>query len=47
MQKNHILQITTAVVYTNKPPPSFADKFHDVCQILDAFNKYYEDNYIP
>ncbi|KAL7471152.1 hypothetical protein ACHAXS_011440 [Conticribra weissflogii] len=30
MQKNRFLQITAAVVYTNKPPPSFVDKFHNV-----------------
>ncbi|KAL7461873.1 hypothetical protein ACHAXS_002279 [Conticribra weissflogii] len=47
MQKNRFLQITAAVVYTNKPPPSFVDKFYDVRQMLDAFNKPYKDNYIP
>ncbi len=46
MQKNCFLQVTAAVVYTNKPPPSFVDKFHNVCQMLDVFNKHYEGNYI-
>ncbi|KAL7460255.1 hypothetical protein ACHAXS_000717, partial [Conticribra weissflogii] len=44
---NRFIQIIASVDYTNKPPPSFVDKFHNVHQMLDAFNKHYEDNYIP
>ncbi|KAL3773990.1 hypothetical protein ACHAWO_004625 [Cyclotella atomus] len=40
--------IDKAIRYTNVPPPTeFEDKFHDVRQMIDAFNQHYEDNYTP
>ena len=34
--------------YTDLPPPSaFVDRFHKVCQMINASNDHYEENYIP
>jgi hypothetical protein len=41
-------KITQAMRYTNvEPPTNFVNKFHDVRQLLAAFNEHYEENYIP
>ncbi|KAL7503417.1 hypothetical protein ACHAXN_001218 [Cyclotella atomus] len=40
--------IDRAIRYTNHlPPTTFDDKFHDVRQMIDAFNDHYEENYTP
>ena len=33
--------------FTNKPSPSFLDRFHDVRQMLNKFNEHYLENYTP
>ena len=33
--------------YTNKTPPPFLDRFHDVREMIDAFNSHYADYYVP
>ena len=45
---NRFKEISAAMEYTNKPPPQeFVDKFHDVRQMIDAFNDHYAEEYIP
>ena len=39
--------ITTALRYTDKEPPSFVDRFHDVRQLIDEWNRHYEEEYSP
>ena len=41
------ISITSAMRFTNKPSPSFLDRFHDVRQIINKFNKHYLENYTP
>ena len=41
------LDINQALRYTNVERPSVEDKFHEIRQMMDAFNQHYEDNYIP
>ena len=39
--------ITSSIRYTDHPPPSaFVDRFHEVRQMINAFNDHYEENYI-
>mmetsp|Transcript_6634 Transcript_6634/g.14111 ORF Transcript_6634/g.14111 Transcript_6634/m.14111 type:complete len:112 (+) Transcript_6634:239-574(+) len=33
--------------YTNRPRPAYEDRFHDVRELIDAFNNHYENNYHP
>ena len=33
--------------FTNKPSPSFLDRFHDVWQMINNFNEHYLENYTP
>ena len=39
--------ITAAMRYTNRPPPSFVDRFHEVREMIDDFNLHYEAEYSP
>ena len=39
--------LTSAIHYTDKPPPGFVDRFHDALQMIDAFNQHYTEEYIP
>lgn len=39
--------LTSAIRYTDKPPPDFVDRFYDVRQMIDAFNQHYAEEYIP
>ena len=40
--------ITVAIRYTDQPPPvAFVGRFHEVRQMINAFNNHYEENYIP
>jgi hypothetical protein len=39
--------ITTAYRLTNLNPPEYIDKFFEIRQLQDAFNKHYETNYNP
>ena len=47
MSYKRFAAITAAMCYTDKPPPSFVDRFHDVRQMIDEFNKHYEEEYVP
>ena len=47
MPGDRFRNITTAMRYTDKEVPSFEDKFHDVRQMIDAFNEHYAKNYSP
>ena len=33
--------------FTNKPSPSFLNRFHDVWQMINKFNEHYLENYTP
>ena len=39
--------ITAAMRYTNIAPPPFQDRFHDVREMIEAFNDHYAKSYIP
>ena len=40
--------ITASIRYTDHPPPpAFVDRFHEVRQMINAFNYHYEENYSP
>ena len=39
--------ITTAIRYTDKHPPSFLDRFHEVRQVIEAFNEHYTGESTP
>jgi hypothetical protein len=42
------MAINSALRYTKKPPPiEFVDKFHDVRELINAFNEHYSDEYLP
>ena len=48
MSKKRFLAISAAIKFTNKPPPqAFVDRFHEVRQMIDAFNDHYAEEYIP
>ena len=47
MKKTQFLQITAAITYTDKIPPPFHDKFHEVRQMISAFNEHYKSLYNP
>jgi hypothetical protein len=48
MSLNCFKAISAAMEYTDKPPPpDFVDRFHDVRQMIDAFNDHYAEEYIP
>jgi hypothetical protein len=51
MSRKHFTDITCKIRFTNKEPPTvasdgFADRFHEVCEMLDAFNDHYDRNYV-
>ena len=39
--------ITSAIRYTDKSPPSFLDRFHEVRQMIESFNDHYAEGYSP
>ena len=47
MDLQRFISNISAVRFTNKPFPSFLDRFHDVQQIINNFNEHYLENYIP
>ena len=47
MSGRRFQNIGTAIYYTNIESPAFLDWFHDVRQMIEAFNDHYEDEYIP
>ena len=48
MSRNRFREIMHALRYTDKEEPLFfIDRFHDVRQMIDAFNKHYEREYQP
>ena len=48
MQKKRFLEITYMIQYTDQTPPIlFVDKFHEVRQMINKFNKHYEQEYTP
>jgi hypothetical protein len=51
MTRNRFTDITCKIRFTNKETPTvasngFVDRFHEVRQILDAFNDHYNQNYV-
>ena len=40
-----VIKITSDMRFTNKPSPSFLDRFHDVRQMTNNFNEHYLDTY--
>jgi len=36
-----------ALRFTNTPQPQYNDRFHDVRQMIEAFNNHYMENYTP
>ncbi len=48
MTRNRFCEIMQALCYTDKEEPLFfIDRFHEVRQMIDAFNEHYEKNYRP
>ena len=47
MELRWFISITSATRFTNKPSPSFLDKFHDVRQMINNLNVHYLENYTP
>ena len=47
MSLSRFKDITSALRYTNTPPPPFQDKFHDVRLMLQIFNEHYVDQHSP
>ena len=48
MSQNRFMAINSALQYTKKPAPTkFVDKFHDVRELINAFNEHYSDEYLP
>ena len=41
------ISITSAMRFTNKPSPSFLDRFHDVRKTINNFNEHYLENNTP
>ena len=41
MDLRRFISITSAMRFTNKPSPSFLDRFHDVRQMINNFNEHY------
>ena len=39
--------IMQALRFTNTPQPQYNDRFHDVRQMIEAFNNHYMENYTP
>ena len=39
--------IGTAIRYTNIESPDFLDRFHDVRQMIEAFNDHHDGEYVP
>jgi len=48
MSRKRFDEIMSALKYTDKEAPTtFVDRFHEVRQMIDAFNKHYESEYSP
>jgi hypothetical protein len=48
MTKKRFLEITYTIQYTDKAAPLlFTNKFHEVWQMIEEFNKHYETEYTP
>ena len=47
MSRFHWEAINGALRYTNKIPPAYVDRFHEVRQMQDNFNTYYAEQYCP
>ena len=46
MSGRRFQNIGLAIRYTNIESPAFLDRFHDVRQMIDAFNKHYNCEYV-
>ncbi|KAL7475080.1 hypothetical protein ACHAW6_001012 [Cyclotella cf. meneghiniana] len=48
ISRNRLMAIISALRCTKNPAPTeFVDKFHDVRELIDAFNDHYSDEYLP
>ena len=47
MSGRRFQNIGVAIRYTNIESPAFLDRFHDVRQMIDAFNEHYGMEYVP
>ena len=47
MSGRRFQNIGTSIRYTNIELPAFLDWFHDVGQMIEAFNGHYDNEYIP
>ncbi len=48
MTRKRFVEIMSALKYTDKEAPTtFIDRFHEVRQMIDAFNEHYESEYSP
>ena len=47
MTLSRFMEISAAMRYTDVAVPEFEDKFHEVRQMIKAYNDHYEANYIP
>ena len=47
MSGRRFQNICATIRYTNIESPAFLDRFHDVWQMIDAFNEHYDCEYVP
>jgi hypothetical protein len=47
MSLRRFIDITQALRFTDKEPPPFVDRFHEVRQMIAAFNEHYGEEYCP
>ena len=47
MSGRRFLNIGAVIHYTNIELPAFLDRFHEVQQMIDAFNEHYGCEYVP
>ena len=47
MSGRRFQNVGTSIGYTNIESPAFLDRFHDVRQMIEAFNDHYDGEYVP
>ena len=47
MSGQRFQNIGAAIRYTNIELPAFLDRFHNVRQMIEAFNDHYDGEYVP
>ena len=47
MSQSRFDAITNALTYTDSKPPTYCDRFHEVQQMIDAWNKRMKEVFLP